>query len=87
MEIVKGMVVKAIAGRDKGIYFVVTEILDDRKYVLISDGRTRKLSGPKKKSIKHLKMTGTVIDINDITNKKLKMVLKNIDCSVNESEV
>ncbi|MBE6842716.1 MAG: hypothetical protein E7510_07810 [Ruminococcus sp.] len=87
MEIVKGMVVKAIAGRDKGIYFVVTEISDDRKYVLISDGRTRKLSGPKKKSIKHLKMTGTVIDINDITNKKLKMVLKNIDCSVNESEV
>ena len=63
------------------------EISDDRKYVLISDGRTRKLSGPKKKSIKHLKMTGTVIDINDITNKKLKMVLKNIDCSVNESEV
>lgn len=87
MEIVKGMVVKAIAGRDKGIYFVVTEISDDRKYVLISDGRTRKLSGPKKKSIKHLKMTGTVIDINDITNEKLKMVLKNIDCSVNESEV
>ncbi|MBP1564402.1 MAG: KOW domain-containing RNA-binding protein [Oscillospiraceae bacterium] len=87
MEIVKGMVVKAIAGRDKGIYFVVTEISGDRKYVLISDGRTRKLSGPKKKSIKHLKMTGTVIDINDITNKKLKMVLKNIDCSVNESEV
>ena len=87
MEIVKGMVVKAIAGRDKGIYFVVTEISDDRKYVLMSDGRTRKLSGPKKKSIKHLKMTGTVIDINDITNKKLKMVLKNIDCSVNESEV
>jgi ribosomal protein L14E/L6E/L27E len=87
VEIVKGMVVKAIAGRDKGIYFVVTEISDDRKYVLISDGRTRKLSGPKKKSIKHLKMTGTVIDINDITNKKLKMVLKNIDCSVNESEV
>lgn len=87
MNIVKGIVVKAIAGRDKGNVFVVKEISGEKDYVFISDGKTRKLETPKKKNIKHLKITNTVIDINDITNKKLKMALSGFCCSENESEV
>jgi len=87
VEIVKGIVVKAIAGRDRGSIFVVKELTENRGYVLIADGKTRKLESPKKKSIKHLRFTNTVIDINDITNKKLKMALRNLNCSEDESEV
>ena len=87
MEVVKGIVVKAIAGRDRGSIFVVKELTENSGYVLIADGKTRKLESPKKKSIKHLRFTNTVIDINDITNKKLKMALRNLYCSEDESEV
>jgi len=70
---VKGLVVKAVAGRDNGKYFVILGKED--KYCLIADGKSRKLSSPKRKSIKHLSFTGNVIDINDITDKKLRKVL------------
>lgn len=85
MKIVKGTVVKAIAGRDDNKFFVVTEICEDKQYVLISDGKTRKLDAPKRKNIKHLRVTGTVIELNEITDKKLKMTLRKF--SADESEV
>ncbi|MGN0620517.1 MAG: hypothetical protein ACI4I9_01510 [Porcipelethomonas sp.] len=69
----KGAVVKAIAGRDNSGYFAVTDVCGDR--VLIADGKTRKLSAPKKKNPKHLRMTGKVIELNNITDKELRNVL------------
>ena len=42
MKIEKGRVVKAAAGRDKGSYFVITEM--EENYVFIADGKRRKLS-------------------------------------------
>lgn len=87
MNILKGTVVKAIAGRDNSGFFAVTEICKDKRYVLIADGKTRKLAAPKKKNIKHLRITNTVIEINEITDKKLKMALRNFNCSADESEV
>lgn len=87
VKIIEGTVVKAKAGRDDDRFFVVTEICDDRRYVLIADGKTRKLVSPKKKNIKHLAVTNTVIELDEITDKKLKMILRNTDFSENESEV
>lgn len=58
MEI--GEVVFSKAGRDKGRFFIVTEIVDDT-YVMIADGGVRKLGKPKKKKIRHLKATGEII--------------------------
>lgn len=87
MKIVKGIVVKAVAGRDKGGFFVVSDFADDASYVMIADGKRRKLESPKKKNLRHLRFTNTVIDINDITDKKLKMALRNNNFSVDESEV
>ena len=73
MNAVKGLVVKAVAGRDNGRFFFILGKED--KYCFIADGKSRKLSSPKRKSIKHLSFTGNVIDLNDITDKKLRKVL------------
>ena len=75
MKIQKGSVVKADAGRDCGGYFAVVEMQDG--YCFIADGKSRKLLSPKRKNIKHLSFTNSVIDLNDITDKKLRRLLKN----------
>ena len=74
MKLMKGSVVRAEAGRDGGGYFVIVE--DDEKYCFIADGRSRKLNKPKRKNIKHIRITDSMIDLNDITDKKLRNVLK-----------
>ena len=56
-----GSVVFSKAGRDKGNFFMVLEILDDA-YVNIVDGEIRKLDRPKRKKIKHLKNTNDVLE-------------------------
>jgi len=50
-----GDIVLALAGRDEGRIFAVLEILDEN-YVLIADGRSRRVDKPKRKKIKHLKL-------------------------------
>ena len=74
MKLLKGSVVRAEAGRDGGGYFVIVEA--DEKYCLIADGKSRKLSAPKRKNIKHIRVTDSMIDLNDITDKKLRNILK-----------
>lgn len=74
MDIKKGMLVEAIAGRDSGKYFVV--LGEENGFVLIADGKKRKLDTPKRKNIKHLKFTHNTINLDNITNKKLKNVLR-----------
>ncbi len=56
-----GRVVLSKAGRDKGNFFVITDILDEN-YVIISDGVKRKLKTPKKKKLKHLDLKPVVLD-------------------------
>lgn len=50
-----GQVVKALSGREQGRLFFIVELVD-HEYVLISDGKTRKLGKPKLKKVKHLKI-------------------------------
>ena len=69
----RGTVVIASAGKEKGGYFVVTEVLDQR-YVLIADGKRRPIEKPKKKNINHLKRTNSVIDEIE-TNRQLRIIL------------
>ena len=54
-----GQVVMSIAGRDAGKKMIVTQICD-ASYVLVADGDLRKIENPKKKKVKHLKMTDVV---------------------------
>lgn len=63
-----GQIVKSKSGRDKGECFIVYEILDD-EYVLLVDGKLRKLDKPKKKKVKHLQKYNEIIEnFNQIKN-------------------
>lgn len=65
-----GSLVQAIAGRDAGDLFVIVGVVDD-DYVLIANGKNRKVKTPKKKKIKHLKMQNVVFqDIVSLINSK-----------------
>lgn len=72
MEALNGTVVRSKAGRDKGKFLVV--ISSDNEFVYVADGKERKLASPKKKRIKHVSFTNTVIDTDSLTDKKLRSV-------------
>lgn len=74
MEPTRGLIVCAIAGRDKGRFFAVLDA--DGTSVLLADGKTRKLESPKRKNIKHIRTTGAVIALTQITDRKLRGLLK-----------
>ncbi len=78
MELKIGSVVRAKAGRDKDSFFVVTAV--EKEYCFIADGKSRKLIKPKRKNTKHLSLTNSMIDIKDITDKKLRTQLKEFGC-------
>ena len=68
-----GQIVRSKAGRDKDRWMLVVGI--DGDYVLLADGDLRKISKKKKKKIKHITKTQTVItsiqkDI--LSNKKIQ---------------
>lgn len=75
MRLEKGSVVRATAGRDSGGHFVVVTAEENGRCT-IADGKSRKLASPKRKNVKHLRPVNSVIDINDITDKKLRNLLK-----------
>ena len=80
MEIEVRSVVIVKAGKEKNSRFVVTQILDDR-YVLIADGKKRRLSRPKKKNILHLQATSDKID-SVTTDRKLRDFLREYQTEV-----
>lgn len=74
MEAAAGDIVKSIAGRDSGRYFIIWEVLDS-SFVTIVDGDLRKADNPKKKRVKHLKSTGiNTGDHSGIGKRSLKEV-------------
>lgn len=74
-----GKVVISKAGRDICNYYIVIEQIDDN-YVLLADGRLKTIEKPKKKKLKHLKMTDVLAaDIREyiMSNKRiLDVVIK-----------
>ena len=55
-----GQIVISKAGRDKGDCFIITEVIGE--YIMLVDGYSRPLNNPKKKKIKHVQPTNTVIE-------------------------
>ena len=76
MEIGRGSLVYSIAGRDKGSLFLVLERDDDFAY--LTDGKTRRCENPKKKKLKHINKTNTLIDVDfeNISNSHIRKMLK-----------
>lgn len=73
MNIQVGSVVKACAGRENDRLFVAVAVHDS--FVLIADGKERKLEKPKRKNIKHISPTLLQIDTSELTNKKLRKLI------------
>ena len=53
MDISKSDIVISLAGRDQGKLFYVVDTEED--FVLIADGKGRKLENPKRKKLKHVR--------------------------------
>ena len=72
---VRGQIVKSLAGHDAGSFYVVVKSEED--VVWIADGKLRKLEKPKRKNPKHVGKTNTVLDLAELdTDKKLRNYLK-----------
>ena len=52
-----GQIARSVSGRDIGTLYVITGH-ENGVYVTVCDGERRKTSGPKKKNVRHLMMTG-----------------------------
>ena len=52
MEIAKSSIVRSDAGRDKGKLFIVMAVQGE--YLLLADGKSRKVESPKRKKRKHV---------------------------------
>jgi len=80
-----GQLAKSIAGRDKGRFMIIIDIIDEN-YVYIVDGDLRKVENPKKKKIKHLKLLNKRADIvveklarkRKVTNEDIKKALSEL---------
>ena len=53
-----GALVRSLAGRDSGEYYLVVDSLEP-PYVLVVNGLNRPLKSPKKKNLRHLQIHGT----------------------------
>jgi ribosomal protein L14E/L6E/L27E len=63
VELRPGQLVRSLAGRDKGKHYLVLRELDP-VYVLLTDGRSRPVSRPKKKNRAHLQHYERGIDLD-----------------------
>ncbi|MDE6362407.1 MAG: KOW domain-containing RNA-binding protein [Clostridia bacterium] len=64
-----GDIVQSKSGHDAKKYFVVIATLNE-SYVLIADGKSRKLDSPKQKNVKHVKLIEEASDINSYVDDK-----------------
>ena len=51
MDVARSDIVKSIAGRDQGKLFFVLDV--EGEYLLLADGKVRRLESPKRKKRKH----------------------------------
>lgn len=69
MQLQVGMVVCATAGKEKDSFYTVTKL--DGNAVYLADGKHRTLEKPKRKNVKHIRATETVLDLSTMTDKAL----------------
>lgn len=86
MKITAGTVVISRAGHDSGRAMLVVKV--DGGFVFVADGKERKLEKPKKKNLKHVGATHKSIDLEGLTDKRLRRTLSEFgqDSALWESE-
>ena len=74
MDFDRGRVVRSRAGRDGCGFFVV--LASDEHSAVICDGHRRSLEHPKRKNLRHLAVTGTLLPEEQMqTNREIRRVL------------
>ena len=81
MEIAKSSIVRSDAGRDKGKLFIVMAVQGE--YLLLADGKSRKVESPKRKKRKHVlfvaadetRVSQKIISNEKLTNSELRRTL------------
>ena len=79
-----GGIAKSTQGRDKNCHYIIVAI-QQNGYVLVSDGKYKTVSSPKKKSVKHLCLTPFIQEEiaqrlasgKNVYDYEIKTVLKN----------
>ena len=80
-----GRVVYSKSGRDKGKFMVVVGFSDGMP--LIADGKERPIDRPKRKNIKHLKVTNSILEEKQYsTNKSLRRAISGLGFGTAEQE-
>ena len=74
MDIKIGTVARAKAGRDKGGYFIVTDIKEG--FAFICNGKSRPLDRQKKKKLIHLEPTATIITEQLNSDRQVRRILR-----------
>ena len=76
-----GQIVRSTAGHDKGLLFCV--VGEEAPFLLLANGKQRKLAAPKKKKDIHVERVGALdqkvldklIDGNSVSDRELRMAL------------
>ena len=64
----------AAAGKEKDNFYIVTGM--DGRFVYLADGKHRTLSKPKRKNVRHIRLTQTVWELEGLTDKALRRRLR-----------
>ncbi len=71
----EGLIVKSLKGHDTGrIYLVIALLGDD--FVLLCDGKYRRIDNPKQKRIKHLEIIGEITPLAELTDSSIRKICK-----------
>jgi len=73
MQVQKGQVVRATAGREQGGFYLVTAL--EGNFALLADGKHRPLERPKRKNLRHVAPTLTVWETEGLTDRELRRKL------------
>lgn len=81
MEIARSNIVRSDAGRDRGKLFIVLAVQGE--YLLLADGKSRKVESPKRKKRKHVlfvaadetRVSQKIISNEKVTNSELRRTL------------
>ncbi len=58
MNFTRAQIVRSLAGHDKGAFFCVLDTEGD--FLLLADGKHRRVEAPKRKRAKHVQLAGTL---------------------------
>lgn len=79
--------VKSVAGRDRGMYAYVVGKTEEG-FLLVADGRIRKVEAPKRKKLKHIRLIADAprLDEEKMTNRFIREAINEYKESLDNKE-